>query len=192
MTDVASLYNSLPTIKEANKNFVDRTQLFSKLAPLLAAYEYKFGVCLVHAHCKLEEGEMMVASGHVSEPQKDLQCYPERWLASGDPYEFTTESTATPPAELFAKFKAVVGSIGLLGLYAAGDKPRSGILQEWTEGRKNITRVVTATEIGPGDIETGWLPGTADSTTMMCVVLCLDRDKDGDHIPDHLEVPAKE
>ncbi|KAJ7791380.1 hypothetical protein B0H13DRAFT_1747171 [Mycena leptocephala] len=173
MTDVASLYNSLPTIEEADKNFVDRTQLFSKLAPLLAAYEYKFGVCLVHAHCKLEEGEMMVASGHISEPQKDLQCYPERWLASGEPYEFTTESTATPPAELFTEFKAVVGSIDLLGLYAAGDNPRSGILQEWTEGRKNITRVVTENE--PGDIETGWLPGTADLTTMVCVTKCKSR-----------------
>jgi hypothetical protein len=190
MTDVVSLYNSLPTIKEANKNFVDRTQLFSKLAPLLAAYEYKFGVCLVHAHCKLEEGEKMVASGHVSEPQKDLQCYPERWLASGDPYEFTTEPTATPPAELFAEFKAVVGSIGLLGLYAAGNNPRSEILQEWTEGRKNITRVVTATEIGPGDIETGWLPGTADPTTMRCVARCEERNTDHNH--EHDEIPAKE
>ncbi|KAJ7828798.1 hypothetical protein B0H13DRAFT_2117257 [Mycena leptocephala] len=152
MTDVASLYNSLPTIEEADKNFVDRTQLFSKLAPLLAAYEYKFGVCLVHAHCKLEEGEMMVASGYISEPQKDLQCYPERWLASGEPYEFTTESTATPPAELFTEFRQ---------------------LSEWTEGRKNITRVVTENE--PGDIETGWLPGTADLTTMVCVTKCKSR-----------------
>ena len=162
--------------------FVDRTQLFSKLAPLLAAYQYQFGVCLVHAHCKLEEGEKMVASGHVSEPQKDVPCYPERWLASGEPYEFTKEPTVAPPAALFTEFKAIVGNNDVLGLYAAGDDPHSEKLQEWTEGRKNITRVVT--EIDPEDIETGWLPGTADPITMACTKYCRKIDKG--HIKVHL------
>lgn len=38
----------------------------------------QFGVCLVHRHCDLQEGEMMVATGNFSQPAKDVQCYPEK------------------------------------------------------------------------------------------------------------------
>jgi hypothetical protein len=52
----------------------------------------------------------MVASGHVSEPQRDVLCYPECWLASGEPYEFTKELTVAPPAMLLTEFKAIIGN----------------------------------------------------------------------------------
>ena len=101
MTTMASLYNSLPSLEEATNKFTNRAHIFSKLASLLSKYEHKFGVCLVHVHCKLEESEIMVASGHVSQPECNVDCYPVCWLASGEPYEFTKEPIVTPPPELF-------------------------------------------------------------------------------------------
>ena len=124
----------------------------------------------------------MVSSGSISQPEIQPECYPERWLASGEPYEFSKEPTVSPPAKLFDQFRGIVGGTEILGIYAAGDNPHSGILQEWLEGRKNITQVVD--EIVPGDVETGWLPGSANPTTMVCKIICRNIDKG--HIKVHL------
>ena len=97
----------------------DSEATLSKLAPLFAKYKDEFGACLIHSHCKLLPGEKMIATGHVSEPvipSADLAHFPERWLPNGEPYEFTTKPTASPPAELVAEFQKIVGSIGVLGL----------------------------------------------------------------------------
>jgi len=171
MTTIASLYNTLPSVEEANETPFDRTRIFSELTVLLAAYEYKYGVCLVHAHCKLEEGEVMIASGHISQPARDVQCYPERWLPSGVPYEFTREPTVTPPPELFDQFRLIIDGIDVLGLYAVTGDQSSGVHQEWTEGRKNITTI--AAHPNPESIETGWLPGKDQPITMACTRQCL-------------------
>ena len=56
------------------------------LAMLSARYEYAFGLCLVHAHCKLAEREIMLARGNVSQPEPMEHAptfYPERWLSTG-------------------------------------------------------------------------------------------------------------
>ncbi|KDR68303.1 hypothetical protein GALMADRAFT_215957 [Galerina marginata CBS 339.88] len=166
MTTVASLYNSLPSLEEAADKFTNRAQIFSKLASLLAKYEHKFGVCLVHAHCKLEEGEIMVSTGHVSQPERDVECYAECWLASGEPYEFTKEPVVSPPPELLSQFRDIVDGIDVLGLYAVSAPPSSGILLERTDGRKNITEIVPSA--GPQDIETAWLPGVDNPIVMAC------------------------
>jgi len=156
----AELYNSLPSIDEANSKFVNRDHIFSELAPLFAAYGNKFGVCLVHRHCTLEEGELMVATDNVSQPERDVQCYPERWLATGEPYEFTRTPTQSPPQGLLEEFRKIVhGMLDVLGLFYMEDRDHSGgVFVERTEGRKNIVEVVPHGH-SSNDISTGWLPG---------------------------------
>lgn len=158
MSALTAIYNSLPSVEKANARFDDREAMLQKLAPLLAKYDNQFGVCLVHAHCAIEDGEKMIARGNVSEPLRDTPCYPERWLATGEPYEFNSEPTKTPPPELFDAFRAAIGDLGVLGLFYIG-KLADGILLEWTEGRKNITELRKPEELAGGeDIQTAWLP----------------------------------
>lgn len=89
---------------------------------------------------------MMVATGNISQPEKDVQCYPEKWLATGEPYEFSKEPTVPPPEDLFKEFQKIVEDIGVLGLYFNRDEDISvGVPIERTEGRQNIT------EAHPGD-----------------------------------------
>ncbi|GBE81645.1 hypothetical protein SCP_0400160 [Sparassis crispa] len=177
MSTLATLYNNLPTLGEADDKFVDRANIFAKVGPLLAKYDNKFGLYLVHAHCSLEDGEKMVASGNVSEPVKDASCYPERWLATGEAYEFNTEHTEVPPAALFVEFRSLVGDMtAVLGLYYAGNVTPGMMLLEHTEGRKNI---VEAIDVGIGNtkdaVPTAWLPDAKDPVTMACVIECDTR-----------------
>jgi hypothetical protein len=163
MNSITTLYNSLPDVEEADDKFVNRAPIFSKLAQLLTEYDYKFGVCLVHGHCKLEEGEVMIADGLVSQPQRAETFYPERWLASGTPYEFNKEPTVSPPPELFERFRRIVDGIDVLGLYYAGKMEPSKIYKERTEGRANLATLTT--EVGQDNIQTGWLPGKIQPVT---------------------------
>ncbi|OCH92254.1 hypothetical protein OBBRIDRAFT_833592 [Obba rivulosa] len=176
MSTLTALYNALPPVEIADALFKDRDTMLSKLTPLLAKYDNQFGVCLVHAHCTIEDGEKMVAQGNVSEPMRDIPCYPERWLATGEPYEFNHELTKTPPAELFDAFRALIGDITVLGLFYAGGLA-DGILLERTEGRKNITELIKSTDLGIGqDIETAWLPsqdGSGNPVKAKCMIMCM-------------------
>ena len=110
MDDHVQLYNSLPSLQESQARFRNRQEIFEKLSPLLSRFSNKYGVCLVHRHCTLEEGEKMVATGGISSPQRDAKCHPLRWLATGEPFEFTTEVTEPPPRELLESFRQIVGS----------------------------------------------------------------------------------
>jgi hypothetical protein len=142
MTDITTLYNSLPSLREADKQFVNRDQILSQLAPLLVEHGNKFGVCLVHRHCKLDSGEVMVATGNVCQPERNVQCNPDRWLATGEPFEFTREATRPPPQKLLKDFRKIVGDIKVLGLFyiQEGD---DGITLERTEGRRNISEKIS-------------------------------------------------
>ncbi|EGC47661.1 hypothetical protein HCEG_06876 [Histoplasma capsulatum var. duboisii H88] len=87
MVTVATLYNTLPTLEDAEKRFVEREKLFAAVGQLLAEYGNVFGLCLVHAHCILTDDEIMLARGNVSQPEKAtslVEYYPERWLCSGE------------------------------------------------------------------------------------------------------------
>lgn len=167
MDAYVDMYNNLPTLGEADDRFVQRDAIFAKLAPLLASYNHQFGVCLIHAHCSLEPGEKLIGNGNISQPGDGniILHYPVRWLHTGEPFEFRTETTSFLPAELISDFQKIVGEIGVLGLYFSGTS--AGTLElEWTEGRKNVTKVIT--ELVPGNIETAWLPGTNNPTQMAC------------------------
>lgn len=149
MAEVASLYNSLPTLGEADEQFVNREVMLRALAALLAQYKYAFGLCLVHAHCKLAEGEFMLAKGNISQPKLIEHAptyYPERWLSTGEPYEFTVRVTEKPPTELIDEFQRIVEDAKLadiLGLYHIDGGKGAPAIIEWTEGRKNLTREIT-------------------------------------------------
>ncbi|TFK33433.1 hypothetical protein BDQ12DRAFT_657919 [Crucibulum laeve] len=160
-SNYASLYNKLPTLIDAHNRFTDRDAIFAKLSPVLAKYGQNFGVCLVHAHCEVAEGEIMISDGNISQPQRRVtKCYAERWLASGEPYEYTRTPTQSPPKELLKQFREAVGGLSdILGLfYIAGDNGKSEgkIAWERTDGRKNYVEIVDGGQIFNNAITTAW------------------------------------
>lgn len=156
MNDHSLLYNQLPSIYDADSAFCDRERIFKKLAPVFAKYDPRFGLTLVHRHCKLRKGERMVARDHISQPEKMVTCFPERWLATGEPYEFNARATISPPDGLLKEFREVVGDIDVLGVCFISDEDRGlGLQVERTEGRKNITEVVVTAS--SNQIPTCWL-----------------------------------
>ncbi|KAK4494765.1 hypothetical protein PRZ48_014121 [Zasmidium cellare] len=162
MDQVWKYYSTLPDVIEADERFCDRTRLFQDIGRLLAEHGNEFGLCLVHRHCTLEEGEIMLSENGVSQPvQASLaaDCYAERWLPSGQPFEFSSQSTETPSAALFSQFRALVGDDSSLGLYYAPQSSESEEMKrllEWTEGRKNLTRQMTSDDIDLDTVETAW------------------------------------
>jgi len=144
------LYNNLPSLHEARERLISLPggpeNVLKALAPIFKLNP-EFGICLVHAHCTLDNGEKMVSSGRVSEPaivdsEAGESCYPERWLANGDPYEFSSTPTVeggAPPFDLVQRFYHRLESIsenlksdngsdstkvdlsGLLGIYYVHD-----------------------------------------------------------------------
>lgn len=181
MAEVAQLYNTLPTLGEANEKFVEREATFKLLAALLAEYRNVFGLCLVHAHCKLTEGEIMLAKRNVSQPEKLANAeiyYPERWLSDGKPYEFTVRRTKAPPHALIDKFQHVTKDVGLhevLGLYHIDGGKHSPVIIEWTEGRKNLTRELTEEDKSAEPVQTAWDFARGDPVTMACTIYCDTR-----------------
>ncbi|KAF7343049.1 hypothetical protein MVEN_01735200 [Mycena venus] len=182
------LYNMLPTIEGAASLCTPAalSAMTPELSALLATFGCEWGMCLVHAHCTLAEGELMLARGNVSQPemmQNLLEPYfPERWLADGRAFEYNAEKTAAPPAELVTQFHAIVtkaGLAGILGLYFAGNTPpvaEDRILLEHTEGRANIIESIDVRTADTGNIQTAWRPnlkaGPGMPVTLACVTTC--------------------
>ena len=158
MANHVQLYNNLPSLQEAQARFHNRQEIFEKLSPLLTRFSNKYGVCLVHRHCILDEGEKMVATGNVTQPQRDIEVHPLRWLATGEPFEFTTDVTEPPPRELLESFQQIVGNQNILGLFYVHERDRTGgVLAERTEGRKNIVQIIP--QPNSNSIVTGWING---------------------------------
>jgi hypothetical protein len=162
MTSIAALYNTFPSLEEADEKFSNRERIFPMLAEVLSGYEDKFAINLVHRHCKLEEREKMVTTGLITQPMKDVECYPECWLATGQAYIFNTQPTESPPEDLLGKFKTVVdamghiGGVGILAMSYLKNLPvRPGeVYMERTEGRADILESVPETQNGM--IRTCW------------------------------------
>ncbi|KAI0102612.1 hypothetical protein GGR51DRAFT_562532 [Nemania sp. FL0031] len=181
MTEVSLLYNSLPTLGEADEAFTNRERVFRDLAALLARHKNIFGLCLVHAHCQLDEREIMLTEGNVSQPVQAAKvgsCYPERWLSNGDSYEFIVRETEEPPKDLADDFDRIVKIAGLrrvLGLYHINGAKDAVPTIEWTEGRKNLTRQLTQEARSAGPVQTAWDFGRRDPVTMACAIYCDTR-----------------
>jgi hypothetical protein len=172
-------YNILPDVLEAEKQFRDQERAFAAAQAVLANYPEGFGICLIHGHGALDHGEILLASGDVSEPTKiseTLDFYPERWLASGKPYEFTTRPTKMPSPALLEGFKTAMRGNTSLGLCypmledgEVSPKPR----MEWTEGRRILTRLRKDGEVVDAQIPTSWtLQGEGLSAAWYCNVWC--------------------
>jgi hypothetical protein len=149
-------YNELRLLGTASSEFTERDAIFEKAAALLAKYDYKWGVCLVHRHCSLADGEVMLTNSNVTEPVYVTDtglAHPERWLSTGQPYEFTTRATEHPPAALFDEFRAIAGDAAdLLGLYYV-DLGKANTWQvERTEGRKNIVEIAKSRPVCSSNI----------------------------------------
>ena len=179
MATISALYNTLPSLEEAEKRFVEREKIFATVKSLLATYENAFGLCLVHAHCTLAEDEIMLAMDNISQPENVSslkECYPERWLSNGVAYEFTTKPTISPPADLIKAFNDCTSHIGVLGLYYVNDQHKGKII-EYSEGRKNILYQSTVADEAraANHTETAWNLGKDDPVTMDCVIVCDTR-----------------
>jgi hypothetical protein len=173
MEHVWKYYNTLPTLFDANARFVNRDLVFAELVKLLAKYDNTFGVSLVHTHCILAEGEIMLEDDDISEPvgvSKIKACYAHCWLPSGQPYEFTTHPTPSPPDALISEFRTLTESVGVLGLYYAGDDDETKL--EWTEGRKNMLRTIQKEDWNEDPMETAWNLGKGEPVTMACRKVC--------------------
>ena len=182
-------YNALPTLFEANKRFSHRSETFNALNKLLSTYQNSWGVCLVHAHCKLTEGEIMLAGDdNFTQPVKVLDastCHPSCWLPSGEPFEFTTHATEVSPEKLVNEFQSLTKDVGVLGLfYAKTSKAnaKDGALVEWTEGRSNLVRPLEANDLALA-IETAWILADCGAVPMTCKLYCITEttDRGGSH-----------
>jgi hypothetical protein len=136
-------YNSLLTIDEADKAFIDRPEWFKRIAPLLAREDFagKYNLCLVHRHVILQPGERMVAIGSITKPKTftvsdPANIVPSAWTAAGIPFEWKHVEpgeavTAAPPSNLFEDFSEIVGEDSVLGLSLAhGSLPDGQIWRE--------------------------------------------------------------
>ncbi|KAK5629208.1 hypothetical protein RRF57_004923 [Xylaria bambusicola] len=179
MATTAVIYNQLPTLDEADKRFTGRDEVFAKATSLLAEYGFTFGLCLIHAHCTLADNEIMLGRGNVSQPEvvKNLaEYYPERWLPSGEPYEFTTRPTTNPPAALVDALRQITSQVGVLGLYHIDKDEECAKMLERTEGRSNILTPYTEVDVAHDatQVLTAWDLGSCDPVTMACnkVIIC--------------------
>jgi hypothetical protein len=186
MVDYVQMYNNLPSIEEADERFLNREETFAKLAPLLAEFNHQFGVCLLHAHCKLQEGEKMIAQDNITQPElaPHVTHFPDRWLPNGQPFEFTTVPTASPPAKLLTEFQKITGPDGVLGLYYKLDEK---LEIEHTEGRKNIMQEISDSDMkGIDHFETAWLPTTDGAVVLAgCSKSCRKNPSNNKHFQAH-------
>ncbi|KAJ3876951.1 hypothetical protein F5051DRAFT_20871 [Lentinula edodes] len=179
----ASLYNALPSLGDADSTLAKtRTSVLAELGTLLLKYKGVWGVCLVHSHCTLLQGEAMVAEGNYCQPKMvdrvASPLFPGQWLSDGRPFEYTTEKTETPPQEIFKQLQDIAPDMqGVIGLYYAGDNrsvSRESVLLEHTEGRTNITKNILRADLTDSEIQTAWIPDSDGGMPiqMVCTQMC--------------------
>ncbi|KAI9780937.1 MAG: hypothetical protein M1835_004379 [Candelina submexicana] len=165
MATVSAMYNTLPSLEDAEKRFIEREKVFATVGNLLAMYENAFA-----------EDEIMLARDNISQPENASllkEYYPERWPPNGEAYEFTTKPTISPPADLMKEFNDLTSHIGVLGLYYVANQ-HEGRMIEHSEGRKNILNPFTDADEAraANHTETAWNLGRGDPVTMTCVIVC--------------------
>ena len=176
MAEVSTLYNTLPTLGEAEDELAKQQFDNVALAYLLAKFHHEFGLYLVHAHCKLKQGEIMLAKGDVSQPTyvSDVDCYSaENWLPTGEAFEFREGETKSPPSELLNELNRLTNDTGILGLYYVGkDIPQKKL--EYSDGRKNILKPLEEGQ-EKDTIETGWVASKDAPGIITCTINCDTR-----------------
>jgi len=183
---IHTLYNELPSVEAAHAAFIARN-ILSQLYDVFANHE-EFGISLVHRHTTLEDGEVMVHNGDITQPERIVgsipgealvvdiggthperlkKAYPHAWLITGQPYEYTLHPTPALPPQLIQRFHAEVkqtnvgGGQDLLGIcHVSGGVKVDEMFIERTEGRRNIEqRVQAQNDVAPhNNIPTRWHP----------------------------------
>ena len=161
-------YNCLLEVGEAAAALKreDRHTIFEELTRLLAKYPNsagsgaQFGICLVHRHFELDDGEKMVSDGNITQPQfQPESVYPSRWTAEGKPFEFTRDKTKPLPDDLPPNFQAIVNKydVNVLGLYYVEDPTLIGVGIERLDSSTR-SHIVDYVESLPSDdhVETDW------------------------------------
>lgn len=195
-TKAHASYNKLSSIGAADKAFVDR-DILSKLHPLFSNHK-EFAICLLHRHCDLEDDEIMVANGNITQPERihrdgypDLAdgqvtvdigdgskriAYPGSWLSTGEPFEYTLDPTPPLPPQLYDGFKEIVEGAniveGLLGICHVPEENWGQLFIEHTEGKNNIMeKIDTDTNMPDNSISTSWHPSCFPSG-VECTACC--------------------
>jgi len=174
----AAFYNSLLIVEDAAaalNRVEDRRTIFEELTRLLARYPNgarsgaQFGICLVHRHFELDDGEKMVSHGNITQPQSQPRSPPiglyraSRWTAEGKPFEFTRDETKPLPDDLPPKFQTIVNkyNVEVLGLHHVKDPtlPRGvGIERTDPSTRRHIVHYgQKVDQLPPNIVETDWV-----------------------------------
>lgn len=169
------IYNALPTVEDAHERFrPNKDAVLASLVPLISKYNNKYGVNLVHQHVQLEPGEITLSkSDGVTEPVRNPTVYhPERWLASGVPYEFSVEKVGeAPPPEFFAEFRSIVGEDSPLGVFVV-DPNAPDVQTEVVDGRTSTFKAGPPQNKESSWVETAWVPGSPNKL-FFCLFLCI-------------------
>ncbi|KAF2966551.1 hypothetical protein GQX73_g7028 [Xylaria multiplex] len=109
-----------------------------------------------------------------------LEYYLERWLPSGEAYEFMTQPTITPPATLAQSMHNITLRAGVIGSHHIDkESKQSGKVIERTEGCKNILSPYTDEDRARIEIqtETAWDLSSLGPVTMTCnqIIICDSR-----------------
>lgn len=174
LENVYKVYNELPSIQTAYKKFSgNKDATIASLIPLISKYNNKYGVALVHKHVVLEPGEVILSNANdVAEPViAPAVHHPERWLASGEAYEFSSKNVGdAPPPEFFSEFRKIVGDDTPLGVFVV-DKGASGEKTEIIDGRKSILKPGPPASNPEKYVPAAWVPGT-DIVYSNCYFIC--------------------
>lgn len=173
-------YNQLLIIDEADSQFkqqlsaagISREDLFLQLAPLFAKKEQTgkkpYGICLLHRHYLLNDGERMVSSGNSIQPSTDKSpnIVADRWFASGQEFEHTcAEAPLYDIPSFLSEFKAIndVHGINILGVTYIPDLDNLGeeftmFEEKGSKDREQITTIVRQSSLNPDTtIEATWI-----------------------------------
>ncbi|KAF8643540.1 hypothetical protein AX16_008978 [Volvariella volvacea WC 439] len=208
-TTPAQLYNSLPYLHEAESYLLDEPILKGpELLDLLTSYP-EYGVCLVHRHCTLEDGERMITHPSndpyydtITGPTKSEKGVPHAWLVDGTPFEYSQVPVPELPDRLLKGFRKAMDFNGekvntwnrrtVLGICYVGPSKSPftdttiGLTPEWLEitiGRENYLRSVTEKDLEGNHAETIWCVKYVEREPIIeCHCLCIVGPS-GFHVP---------
>ncbi|KAL1413844.1 hypothetical protein Q8F55_001628 [Vanrija albida] len=174
MATLAAYYSALPTVDQAHESLsrVQFDAIKSKVGKLLLPYGDAFGMCLVHHHFDLFEGEVMaegkdgVCKPHLKSSGETF--YPKRYDRNGKAYEFSTLAQEGIPDMLFEAFRAIVPEEAHLGLYSRqGDDEDADVVEVTSGGDKErVHRLVPRAPEHDNEIimTTSWFVAKTDPT----------------------------
>jgi hypothetical protein len=166
------IYNSLDFLDTANEKFRPHRGILCdpELISLFKRYR-QYGVCLVHRHYDIREGELVVTDDSTTQPlEENGTYYPERWLPNGTAYEFNTKLGEVKIDETLLRefqeiLKRYVGlkSLGIFFIYSELETGRVMLEETDAVARRSETREVDLGENIQGSVETNWIPGSSAS-----------------------------